>query len=47
MVYKLFQILIDHDNGCQNEREKYELLLTLSVLDEPYWSKYLETHYHA
>ncbi|WP_270493007.1 Rgg/GadR/MutR family transcriptional regulator [Enterococcus thailandicus] len=45
MVLKIFKILIDRENGLDNSKEKIELQLALSVLDEDYWINYIDTHY--
>ncbi|MFV0557256.1 MAG: Rgg/GadR/MutR family transcriptional regulator [Enterococcus sp.] len=45
LILKIFNLLLDHQAGSDNNKEKIELLLALELLDEPYWIEYLERHY--
>lgn len=45
MICKVFELLFNHDNGVDNLEEKFELLLTLKILDESYWIEFINEHY--
>lgn len=45
LVHKIFCLLLDHNRGVENTKEKVELLFALEVLEETEWLAFVETHY--
>ncbi len=45
LYFLIFKVLLDHHQGEDNQKEKYELLFILRVLNENGWIRYIENNY--
>lgn len=45
MVKNIFSLLLNHDQGIDNENEKRRIVNTLELLDEMEWVDYIEKVY--